>query len=339
MKFDDQFAVADLNEVPSLAKAAEDLGFDTLWTLEGRHDGLLPLALAAVHTEKVKLGTAAVHAFPHSPMSLAMAAWDLALASKGRFILGLSTQVKGHMERRYSVPWLPPVPRMREYIESLRAIFQCWEAGGKKLSYQGKYYNFSLMTPFFTPPRHEYWKIPIHIGGINKYISRLAGELCDGFLVHPLHGAKYLREHVIANIEIGLKKAGRRREDISVATAVPVIVGRNDEERDALRKSIRNTLAFYSSTRTYKAVLDSYGWGDVTMRLNELSRKGDWASLPNQITDEMIDVFAVSGTYDDIADKIKARYEGLLDHVSFYHPHHLGMDQDGWRQVIKQFNG
>jgi probable F420-dependent oxidoreductase len=339
MKFDDQFAVADLREVPSLAKAAEDLGFDTLWTLEGRHDGLLPLALAAVHTERVKLGTAAVHAFPHSPMSLAMAAWDLALASKGRFILGLSTQVKGHMERRYSVPWLPPVPRMREYIESLRAIFQCWEGGGKKLSYQGKYYNFSLMTPFFTPPRHDYWKIPIYIGGINKYICRLAGELCDGFLVHPLHGAKYLRENVIPNIEIGLKKAGRRRQDISIATAVPVIVGRNDEERDALRTSVRNTLAFYSSTRTYKAVLDAYGWGDVTLRLNELTRRGDWAALPGQITDEMIDVFAVSGTYDDIADKIKSRYEGLLDRVSFYHPYRLGMDEDGWRHVIKQFNG
>ncbi len=165
MKLDTQVWVAGLKAVPEAARKAEELGFDALWTAEAGNDGLLPLALVAEHTKKIKMGTAVAIAFPRSPMITAYTAWDLAGLSDGRFILGLGTQVKGHIERRFGVRWEAPVPRLREYIESLRAIFKCWAEGGKKLSYSGKYYNFSLMTPFFTPPRHDYSNIPIYIAG------------------------------------------------------------------------------------------------------------------------------------------------------------------------------
>ena len=148
--------------------------------------------------------------------------WDLARASKGRFILGLGTQVKGHIERRFSTPWLPPVPRMREYVESLRAIFKCWSEGGKKLSYQGKYYNFTLMTPGFTPAPHDYPNIPIYVSGLNKYMCQLAGEMCDGFHIHPFHTPKYLRENVMPNVEAGLEKGGRQRKDLSLSRRSPL---------------------------------------------------------------------------------------------------------------------
>jgi probable F420-dependent oxidoreductase len=265
--------------------------------------------------------------------------WDLARASKGRFILGLGTQVKGHITRRFSTPWLPPVARMREYIESLRAIFECWSKGGTKLSYQGKYYNFSLMTPAFTPPHHEYGKIPIYTSGINPLMSQLAGELCDGFHVHPFHTAKYLRENVMPKVEEGLKKGGRRRQDIAIATGAFVVVGRNDEELHHAREAVRRQIAFYGSTRTYKPVFDVHGWGDVTMRLNEKTAKGDWKGMPAEISDEMLDTFAISGTYDNIAARVRANYEGLLDRVYFYFPYKPGEADEQWRKLTRSFNG
>ncbi len=310
-----------------------------IWTADSGSDALTPLALAAVNTERIKLGSAIVLAFPRSPMVTAYISWDLARASKGRFMLGLGTQVKGHIERRFSTPWLPPVPRMREYIQSLRAIFKCWSEGGKKLSYQGKYYNFSLMTPAFTPAPHEYGNIPIYTSGLNKYMCQLAGELCDGFHIHPFHTPKYLRENVIPNVEAGLKKTGRQRKDISLASLAFVVVGRNDEELNTVREAARRQIAFYGSTRTYKPVFDAHGWGDVTMRLNEKTAKGDWAGMPKEITDDMLEVFTVSGTYGNIAPKVKASYEGLLDRVAFYFPYRPGPDDEQWREVTKAFNG
>jgi probable F420-dependent oxidoreductase len=337
MKLDTGLVAREMSEIASVAKSAEQAGFDALWTAEGGNDAFLPLALAAVNTERVKLGTAVVLAFPRSPMTLAYTAWDLARASKGRFILGLGTQVKGHIERRYSTPWLAPVPRMREYVESLRAIFKCWSEGGKKLAYQGKYYNFSLMTPAFTPARHEFGDIPIYVSGLNKYMCRLAGELCDGIHIHPFHTVKYLRESVIPNIEIGLQKTGRQRKDISLSSMAFVAVGRNDEEIHTVREAARRQIAFYGSTRTYKGVFDAHGWGDVTMRLNERTAKGDWAGMAGEITDEMLDTVVISGTYDNIAAKVKANYEGLLDRVAFYYPYRPADDAE-WRKVTGTFN-
>ena len=339
MKLDTQIWVQGLQAVPQAARKAEELGFDAIWTAEAGNDGLLPLALVAEHTKKMKMGTAVAIAFPRSPMTMAYTAWDLAGFSQGRFILGLGTQVKGHIERRFATRWDAPVPRLREYIESLRAIFKCWAECGKKLSYPGKFYNFSLMTPFFTPPRHEFSNIPIYIAGLNKYILRLAGELCEGLHAHPFHSQKFLREFVIPNVETGLTKAGRSRKDFTIATTGFVIVGQNDQEIEAARAGVRQQIAFYASTRTYSGVLEAHGWGDVSARLNEKAAKGDWAGMAKEITDEMLEVYAVSGNFDNIADRVKARYDGLLDRVGFYIPYRANIGDEQWRKWTKQFNG
>jgi len=338
MKLDTGLAARNLRDVPAAAKAAEEAGFDAIWTAEAGNDSFLPIPLIAEHTRRIKMGTSVAIAFPRSPMTTAYAAWDLAGMSDGRFILGLGTQVKGHNERRFSVKWDAPVARLREYIESLRAIFKCWSEGGTRLLYQGKYYNFSLMTPFFTPPRHNYPNIPIWIAGVNRHILRLAGELCDGLHAHPFNSPKYLREFLIPNVEKGLAKSGRSRKDFTIATTAFVIVGRNKDEIEAAKAGVRQQIAFYASTRTYSIVLAMHGWGDTSARLNEKAAKGDWSGMAREITDEMLDVYAVAGTYDDIADKVMARYGGLLDRVAFYIPYRAGMEDDEWRKLTRKFN-
>ncbi|MGH7984745.1 MAG: TIGR03617 family F420-dependent LLM class oxidoreductase [Candidatus Binataceae bacterium] len=338
MKLDTGLTTRDLSEVPAIARAAEDQGFDAIWSMEAGNDGFLPLALIAEHTSRIKMGPSVVIAFPRSPMATAYAAWDLAALSHGRFILGLGTQVKGHIERRYGVRWDPPVPKLREYILSLKAIFKCWREGGKRLSFQGKYYNFSLMTPFFAPRPHDY-DIPIYIAGVNQHILRLAGEHCDGLHAHPFNSPKYLREFVLPHVEEGLKKSGRSRKDFTIFTTAFVIVGRNQEEIERAKAGVRQQLSFYASTRTYQVVLETHGWGDVAPKLNELAAKGDWAAMPKLITDEMLEVYAVTGTYDNIADKLRERYDGLLDRVAFYVPYKAAFDDATWRRLCHQLNG
>ena len=338
MKLDTGLSTRNLREVPAAAKAAEDAGFDAIWTAEAGNDGFLPLALIAEHTKRIKMGPSVAIAFPRSPMAMAYTAWDLAGMSEGRFILGLGTQVKGHNERRFSVKWEAPVPRLREYVLSLRAIFKCWAEGGTRLKFEGKYYNFSLMTPFFTPPKHDYPDIPIWIAGVNEYILRLAGELCDGLHAHPFNSPKYLREFVLPHVEQGLKKAGRSRKDFQIGTTAFVIVGRNQDEIERAKAGVRQQIAFYASTRTYKVVLDMHGWGEVSARLNQKAAQGDWGGMAKEITDEMLDTYAVVGTYEDIADKVMRRYDGLLDRVGFYIPYRAGLDDAEWRKLTRRFN-
>ena len=338
MKLDTGLSTRNLRDVPAAAKAAEEAGFDAIWTAEAGNDGFLPLALIAEHTKRIKMGPSVAIAFPRSPMAMAYTAWDLAGVSEGRLILGLGTQVKGHNERRFSVKWEAPVPRLREYVLSLRAIFKCWAEGGTRLKFEGKYYNFSLMTPFFTPPKHDYPDIPIWIAGVNEYILRLAGELCDGLHAHPFNSPKYLREFVLPHVEQGLKKAGRSRKDFQIGTTAFVIVGRNQDEIERARAGVRQQIAFYASTRTYKVVLDMHGWGEVSARLNHKAAQGDWGGMGKEITDEMLDTYAVVGTYDDIADKVMRRYDGLLDRVGFYIPYRAGLDDAEWRKLTRRFN-
>ena len=338
MKLDTGLSTRNLRDVPAAAKAAEEAGFDAVWTAEAGNDGFLPLALIAEHTQRIKMGPSVAIAFPRSPMAMAYTAWDLAGMSEGRFILGLGTQVKGHNERRFSVKWEAPVPRLREYVLSLRAIFKCWAEGGTRLKFEGKYYNFSLMTPFFTPPKHDHSDIPIWIAGVNEYILRLAGELCDGLHAHPFNSPKYLREFVLPHVEQGLKKAGRSRKDFQIGTTAFVIVGRNQDEIERAKAGVRQQIAFYASTRTYKVVLDMHGWGEVSARLNQKAAQGDWGGMAKEITDEMLDAYAVVGTYEDIADKVMRRYDGLLDRVGFYIPYRAGLDDAEWRKLTRRFN-
>ena len=337
MKIDTNLATS-LADVPRVARAAEEMGFDGVWTTEAGHDPFIPAVLAAEHTRRIEIGTAIAVAFPRSPMVFAHIAWDLQALSKGRFILGLGTQVKGHNERRYSVKWESPGPKLREMILSLRAIWNCWQ-NGTKLDFRGEHYSFTLMTPFFSPGPIEQPHVPIYIAGVNPYICRLAGELCDGFHAHPLHSVKHLRETVIANISSGLRKAGRSRQDFQLAATAFVITGANEAEIAASRALVRQQISFYASTRTYRGVLEAHGWGDVSERLNEKAAKGDWAGMAREITDEMLEVYAVTGTYDEIPGKLRAKYDGVLDRVGHYMPYQPGKDEHFYRSVIEALRG
>jgi probable F420-dependent oxidoreductase len=336
MKLDTILAVNSFTEATTIARAAEEMGFDALWSPENQHDPFLSLAVATAATSKLKLGTAIALSFPRSPMSLAYTAWDLQKASNGRFILGLGTQVKGHNERRYSVKWGSPGPKLREIILALRAIWDCWQ-NGSKLNFVGEFYHFTLMSPAFNPGPIAHPQVPIYIAGVNPYMCRLAGELCEGFHAHPFHSAKYLREVVVPLIEEGAKKAGRGRKDVAIATSAFAIMGDSRKEMDEMRERVRMQIAFYASTRTYKPVLDMHGWGDVCLRLNEKAAKGEWSAMAKDITDEMLAEFAVTGSPEEVPGLIKAKYDGLLDRVAFYHPDRPGQRDTRWHKIVEAF--
>jgi len=338
MKLDTGLAAASLKDVPEAARAAEAAGFDGLWTAETAHDAYLPLAIAAEHTTKLKLGTSIAVAFPRSPLAHAMLAWDLQAQSGGRFMLGLGTQVRAHNERRFGIKWEKPVKRLREMIQVIRASWDTFQNNARP-SFKGEFYEFTLMTPFFNPGPIAKPEIPIYIAGVNELMCRLAGELCDGFHVHPFHTVKYLNEMVLPNIEQGARKTGRSKSACKLSTSAFVIAGDSVEERQRMEAPVKQQIAFYASTPQYKAVLDAHGWGDSQAKLNDKARSGDWAGMADLITDEMLDVFAVTGTWDEIAGKIQAKYDGLLDRVGFYLPYRKGDRDDRWAKVIRAFHG
>jgi probable F420-dependent oxidoreductase len=334
VKLDTAIAPAPLKDVRRAARAAEDVGFDALWTAETSHDPFLPLLLAAEETRRVKLGTSIAVAFPRSPMVLAQIAWDLQAASGGRFILGLGTQVKGHNERRFGVKWEHPTAKLREMIQMMRAIWDCWQTGSKP-SFVGKFYNFTLMTPFFNPGPIEHPHVPVYIAGVNELICRLAGELCDGFHIHPLHSVRYLREAVLPNIEKGAAKTARRLSDVALSTSAFVITGANADEMARMKAAVRQQISFYASTRTYAPVLELHGWGDACMRLNEKAAKGDWAGMANEITDDMLEAYAVTAPHADLAGELKKKYDGLLDRLALYTGFVPGQQDGFWRELAK----
>jgi probable F420-dependent oxidoreductase len=317
VKVDVTLAIDDLRDVPGIAREAEALGFDGLWTAETRHEPFLPLALAAEHTRRVSLGTAIAVAFPRSPTVVAHTAWDLQAASGGRVVLGLGTQVKGHIERRFSVKWTAPGPRLREYIEALRAIWGAWQARAP-VNFCGEHYAVTLMTPFFAPGPIEHPRIPVYIAAVNAYNLRLAGEICDGVHLHPFHSVKYLREFALPHIESGLARGGRPREALALAASVFMVTGRNGDEIRRAREHARTQIAFYASTRTYEPVLAAHGWQDLTPRLHRKSVEGDWAGMAALITDEMLQVFAVEAPLDGLRAALDERYAGLLDRIAPY---------------------
>ncbi|MGH7319475.1 MAG: TIGR03617 family F420-dependent LLM class oxidoreductase [Candidatus Rokuibacteriota bacterium] len=319
MHLDINIAIDSLRDVPALAREAEGLGFDCLWASETKHDPFLPLALAAEHTSRAALGTAIAVAFPRSPTVVAHTAWDLQAASGGRLILGLGTQVKGHNERRFSVKWSAPGPRLREYILALRAIWECWQTG-TPVDFRGDHYTITLMTPFFAPGPIEHPRIPIYIAAVNAYNLRLAGELCDGVHLHPFHSVEYLREFALPHIETGLRASGRTRRDLTLATSVFMVTGTSPAELAAARERARTQIAFYASTRTYEPVLAAHGWQDVMPRLHRKSVEGDWAGMAALVTDEMMTAFAVEAPLDGLAEALRARYTGILDRLAPYLP-------------------
>src|SRR5258706_5067162 len=312
MRIDTGLMSGDLASIAALAQNAEAAGYDGLWTAEAGHDPYLACAIAATATERMAIGTNIAVAFPRSPLVHAQIAWDLQNASRGRFILGLGTQVKGHNERRYSTAWTAPGPRLREMVQLIRHIWDVWQ-NDTRPGFEGKHYRFSLMTPFFSPGPIQWPNIPIYISVLNPYMCRLAGEMCDGFHLHPFHSMKYIRETVLPNMEEGIAKTRRKRSDVALATTAFVIMGKTRDEVERAKAPVRQQISFYASTRTYAGVLEAHGWGETSLRLNEKAAKGDWTGMASLITDEMLEGYAVQGTYDEIPGLLRKKYGGGID--------------------------
>jgi len=329
MKLDASIGFAtDLKDVPGLAQAAEAIGFDAIWASETQHDPFLPLTQVAAGTSRLHCGTAVAIAFARSPLVVAHTAWDLAKQSDGRFMLGLGTQVQAHIERRFGMTWTPPVPRLREYVQAIRAVWTAWQTGGK-LNFRGGEYKLTLMTPFFSPGPIDHPEVPIFIAGVGTPLCKLAGEVADGFHVHAYHTPKYLSEVVLPAIAAGAQKADRKREAIEIATMAFVALSENEIAAQ------RQQIAFYASTPSYRPVLDLHGWGQVGQELGSLAARGRWDEMPRLITDEMLETFVIIGSWDDIAAKLHARYDGLLDRVGLYRPFVPGVENEQWRQLSK----
>lgn len=329
--------IDDLTTIGAYAKAVEAMGFRGLWTAETQHDPFLPLAVAASTTTRLQLGTAIAVAFPRSPTVLAHTAWDLQVSSQGRFLLGLGTQVRGHNERRFGVKWEAPAKKLREMILAIRAIWDCWQHG-TPLRFEGEFYRLTLMTPFFSPPPTPYPMPPIYVAGVNPGMCRLAGELCQGFHVHPLHSVTYLRDHILPHIMHGAAQSGRQRQDITLMSSALVITGDSAEEMATMRDKVRMQIAFYASTRSYWPVLEAHGWLDIGRRLNRMAAQGDWAGMAQAVTDDMLAAYAVTGAPDEIPALLRARYTGLLDRVACYFPYQPGQHEARWRRFVQALN-
>lgn len=321
--------------VAEMARAAERLGLTGLWTNETRHDSLLPLVLAAEHSARLELGTAVTIAFPRSPMVLAQSAWDLQEFSGGRLLLGLGTQVKAHIERRFSAAWDAPVARLRDYIGALRAIWNAFQTDGK-LRYEGPYYRHTLLTPFFNPGPIANPAVPLYIAGVNTGLARLAGELAQGFHVHPFHSREYITNVLRPAVAAGALAAGRPADAVAMAASVFVITGSNAEERERLRARVRQQIAFYASTPTYQPVLAAHGWQDTGAALGRLARAQRWSEMGALIDDAMLAAFAVEAEPDRLGAALRERYTGLVDRISLYLPFVPGERDDFWRATAQE---
>ena len=299
------------------AKTFEAMGYDGLYTVETTNDPFLDLAFPALETTRPMLGNNLAIAFARSPYVTAVLAWQLQQASKGRFVLGLGTQVKGHIERRFGMKWESPGPKFREYVVALKELWSAWSER-RTPNHRGKFYNHSISNPFFTPGPISHPAPKVFIAAINDYNAQSVGLVADGILIHPLHSPKYIDEVLFPNIEKGLAKSGRKREDITVVCPVFLAVGDNADQAQTAAGFVKQQVAFYGSTRTYARIFETHGWDDVPPKLHEMMAKGDLAGMPSQITDEMIATLAVTGKPDDVADEIKRRYGGRADRVYFY---------------------
>jgi probable F420-dependent oxidoreductase len=333
LKIDAEVMVGSPGEATGLARKAEAFGFDCFWVNETKHDPFVQLALAAEATDGMGLGTSIALAFTRSPTTLAYTAWDLQNLSRGRLILGLGSQVKGHIERRFGMRWESPAPKMKEVVLALRSVWGSWQEG-KQLSFEGRYFRLDLMTPFFNPGPIEHPEIPVYMAGVNEGMCRVAGEVADGLHVHPLHTARYIREVIRPAVARGTAKAGRKESEVAIAASVFAAVGENRHEVEKAREILRGQIAFYASTRSYRRVLELHGWGDVCERLHTLSTKGEWQKMASEIGDDMLSEFMVEGSWEDIGKSIQDKYRGLVDRVRSYV--HFDGDER-WRRLVRSF--
>jgi len=333
MLFDASLPPVPLTAVPPIARAADEMGFDALWGTETLHDPFMPGVLVAEHTQRLHYGTAVAIAFARSPANLAYSAWDLAQASGGRFILGLGTQVKAHIERRFGMPWPESVVgKLREQVEVVRALWHTWQ-NNVPLNYRGEYYRLTLMSPFFNPGPIEHPDIPIYIAGVNTGLARLAGESADGFLVHPFHTPRYLSEVLMPAIRQGLARSGRERRQFKVSVTAFAVT---TMEEDLF---MRAQIGFYASTPSYRAVMDLHGWGQVADELAALVRNGNWGELPGLVSDEMLRTIAVVCAEADLGSGLLERYRDLADCLGLYLPFVPGQRDAFWQRLVTRIQG
>ena len=327
----------DLLEVARMAREVEELGYDGLASGETKNDPYLPLVLAATSTERIRLTTAVVIAFPRSPTATALIAWDLQAMSKGRFVLGLGPQVKGHIERRYGIPWAPPLPRMRDYILALRAVWNAWQHR-VPLDYQGEHYKLSLMVPLFDPGPIQYPDIPIQLAAVNKGMCHLAGELCQGLRPHPICTPKYIADVMVPAIEAGATKAGRDLAGFDIVPSPLIATAPTREGLEERIRDVRARVSFYASTRTYGEVFRHHGWGALVDELHRYSVEKRWDEMPKRISDEVLDTIAVIGTHDEIAAKLKQRYGALATGLEWGMPIRTPADREALKAAIQELH-
>lgn len=320
---------SDLNMIPELAKKAEEFGYDGIFVNETKHDAFVQATLVSVNTRKIKVGTGIAVAFPRSPTVTAYSAWDIQKLSGGRFILGLGSQVKGHIERRFGLKWESPVEKMREYILAIRSIWDNWQ-GGKKLDFSGKFYRINLMTDFFNPGRIPNPAIPIFLACVNQRMYKLGYEICDGILVHPFHTEKYLETMLNS-----LKNISRQRKNgFTISVSCFVATGENEEEINKERRIVKKHIAFYASARTYSNVLKQHGLESLSNELHKLSIEGKWEEMEKMITDEILELFLVSGKVNEVSEAIIKRYAGKIHRLRFYSPFD---GREKWKKIIQKF--
>lgn len=333
MKLDFYYPPQPPDAASGLAREATDIGYSGFFTAETQYDPFLPLAFAAQAAPGLELGTSIAVAFPRSPMVTAMTSWDLARLSGGNFMLGLGTQIRAHITRRFSTEWGRPTARLRDYILALRAIWNSWQ-NSTPLRYKGEFYEFTLMTPFFDPGPIKHPDIPVYIAGVGPHLSAMAGEVCDGFHVHPFHTIAYLDEVVLPNIRRGAEKAGRSFDDVERVTTVFVMTGNDDSEVEQAMEPVRQQISFYGSTPSYRPVLEASGW-DFGDELHDLSKRGQWGEMVGVVPDEAVLEAGVAAPVDKLGTAIKEKYGDRVQRVGFYAiGSAMGLDRDAVQQIL-----
>jgi probable F420-dependent oxidoreductase len=329
-------AIDDWQGAGEAARRLEQLGYDGGFTFEGPHDPFFPLVLASRTTERLELYSAVAIAFARNPMILANIGWDLQALSGGRFLLGLGSQIRPHVEKRFGMPWSKPAARMREMVLAIKEIWRCWREGGR-LDFRGEFYRHTLMTPMFSPGPNPHGDPPILLAGVGPVMTEVAGEVADGFFVHPLNTARSVAEVTLPALERGLARAGRRRGELQLSLQVMVASGSSDEEIASARQLTRQQIAFYGSTPAYRVVLDAHGWGDLQPRLNALSKQGKWGEMAELVSDEMLEEIAVCAPLHEVAARVRERCGDRFDRVSLVA--HWARSRERWAEVARELSG
>lgn len=313
------------DDVGAEARELELAGYDGAWSAETGHDPLMIVAGAATSTTTLELGTGIVVAFARSPMITATMANDVQLLSRGRLLLGLGSQIKPHIEKRYSMPWSHPAPRMREYVLAMRAIWACWNEGAA-LNFRGEYYRHTLMSPFFNPGPNPYGAPQVYLAAVGELMTEVAGEVADGLLVHPFTTERYVREVTLPALERGLAKSGREAKDFPISFSGLIATGDTDEELEDATRRVRGQIAFYGSTPAYRGVLELHGWGDLQSELNTLSKTGEWEKMGELIDDDVLNAFSIVARPNDVGAIVRSRLDDVISRFNVYAPYPLSDD-------------